>query len=428
MLARAYLSTLSAPLHLIGLCVFGCYGLSALTLLLAIPAVRARVRRIFAYHVRVIGFKGEVTLLPSLAGLAQWLALVLPVAVLVGLAERPLLQTVRGQTDLAMIRAVAALQRAEGLPVDGLRQYYESSLHWVLWYLGAPALLLACVGAAAIGRRLVEAVLEERSRVSAVPTPGAAPASLVRLWGLPFAIVAWSVVTVLWDPSVVPWQPMASHRLVPVVLPGLVLLGVWMSSWLMTRASAFGAARAALAVVGACCVLALALPPLVTTLNPGRSHSATAADSSGVSKLLSQVQLRGVGASATYGGSIAAAAALCAAIGPSASVLVTDASTAATFAPAIRGLCGQPAALVVPGPSAAPMAGLEQAVRSVEQTGRRPVLLGPSRSSVSLPGSVPQQAVSLRTSGDAESLTGAPTGTWPVTYSAWLAVPAGAGA
>jgi hypothetical protein len=423
MLARAYLSTMSAPLHLIGLCVFGSYALSALLLLLAIPAVRARVRRVFAYHVRVIGFKGQVSLLPSLAGLAQWLALVLPVVAGVGLAERPFLQTVRGQTDPAMIRAVAALQQAEGLPVDGLRQYYESSLHWVLWYLGAPALLLACAGAAGIGRRSAEAVLEGHSRVSA------AAASVVRLWGLPFAIVAWSVVTVLWDPAVVPWQPMASHRLVPVVLPGLVLLGIWMSSWLMARASAFGAARAALAVAGACCVLALALPPLVTTLNPGLSHPATLSASSGASKLTSQVRLRGVGATATYGGSIAAASALCAAIGPSASVLVTDAPTAATFAPVIRGLCGQPAALVVAGPSAAaPAAGLEQAVRSVEQAGRRPVLLGSSRSSVSLPGTAARQAVSLRTSGDAESLTGAPTGTWPVTYSAWLAVPSGAGA
>jgi hypothetical protein len=430
MLARAYLSTVSAPLHLIGLCVFGCYAVSALLLLLAIPAVRAWVRRICAYRVRVIGFRGEVSLLPSLAGLAQWLALVLPVVVLVGLTERPFFQTVRGQTDPAMIRAVAALQRAEGLPVDGLRQYYESSLHWVLWYLGVPALLLACAGAAAIGRRLVEAVLVGRSRVSGA----AAPASVVRLWGLPFVIVAWSVVAVLWDPSVVPWQPMASHRLVPVVLPGLVLFGLWVSSWLTSRASTLGASRAALAAVGVCCVLALALPPLVTTLNPGLSNSSTSSASSGIAKLTSRVQLRGVGASATYGGSIAAASALCAAIGPSASVLVTDAATAATFAPVIRGLCGQPAALVVPGPAAtAPAAGLEQtvldqAVHSVEQTGRRPVLLGATRSSVSLPGSVPQQAVSLWTSGDAESLTGAPTGTWPVTYSAWLAVPAGAGA
>ena len=100
-----------------------------------------------------------MTLLPSLGGLAQWLALVLPVVVLVGLAERPYLQTVRGQTDPAMIRAVAALQRLEGLTVDGTRQYYESSLRWVLWYLGAPALLLACSGAAVLGRRSVEAVL-----------------------------------------------------------------------------------------------------------------------------------------------------------------------------------------------------------------------------------------------------------------------------
>jgi hypothetical protein len=425
-LARAYLSTVSSQLHLIALCAFGCCAVTALTLLLAIPAVRAWVRRVCAFKVPVIGFKGEQAFLPSLGALAQFLALVLPVVVLMGLAERPYLQTVRGQTDPAMIRAVAALQRVEGLSVDGLRQYYESSLHWVLWYLGAPALLLACAGAATLGRRSVEAALERRSRVSA--TAAFVPASVVRLWGLPFVIVAWSVVTVLWDPSVVPWQPMASHRLVPVVLPGLVLFGVWMSSRLMSHASGFGASRAALAVVGACCVLALALPPLVTTLNPGLSNSATSSDSSGIAKLASRVHLRGVGATATYGGSIAAASALCAAIGPSASVLVTDASTAATFAPVIRGLCGQPAALVVPGPSApASAADLQQAVRSVEQAGRRPVVLGPSRSSVSLPGSVPEQAVSLRTSGDAESLTGAPTDTWPVTYSAWLAVPPGAG-
>jgi hypothetical protein len=426
-LARAYLLTLAAPLHLIGLCVIGCYALTALLLLLAVPPVRALVRRVLAYQVRVIGFKGQVSLMPSLGGVAQWLALVLPVAVLVGLAERPYLQTVRGQTDPAMIRAVAALQRSEGLAVDGLRQYYESSLHWVLWYIGAPALLLACAGAAVLGRRSVEALLGERPRASAAasPPPAVAPSpalpSAVGLWGLPLAVVAWSVVTVLWDPAVVPWQPLGSHRLVPVVLPGLVLLGVWMSSWAASRASAFGASRAALAVVGTCCVLALALPALETTLNPGLSTLPTDA---GAAKL----QLRGAGTSATYGGSLAAAAALCAAIGPSASVLFTGASTAATFAPVVRGLCGQPAALVVAGPSAAaPAAQLAQAASSVVRAGRRPVLVGPTKASVTLPGTVPRLAFALRTEGDAESLTTAPTGTWPVTYSAWLAVPAGAG-
>jgi hypothetical protein len=238
---------------------------------------------------------------------------------------------------------------------------------------------------------------------------------------------------------VVPWQPMASHRLVPVVLPGLVLFAVWMSSRLPTRALALGASRAVVAATGACCVLALAVPALVTTLNPGlTAQPSVGRYSSSLSKLVSRVQLRGVGASATYGGSVSAASALCAAIGPTASVVFTDSSTAATFAPAVRGLCGQPAALVAhgaspgspgsPGSPASSAGVLEQAVSSVERAGRRPVLLGPTRSSVSLSGAVPRQVVSLRTSGDAEELTGAPTGTWPVTYSLWLAVPAGAGA
>ena len=116
------------------------------------------------------------------------------------------------------------------------------------------------------------------------------------LWGLPFLIIAWSVLAVLWDPAVVPWQPVASRRLVPVVLPGLVLFAIWVSSWLTSRAAALGASRAALAAVGVCCVLALALPPLVTTLNPGLSNSANSSASSGASKLTKQVQLRGVGA------------------------------------------------------------------------------------------------------------------------------------
>ena len=64
-------------------------------------------------------------------------------------------------------------------------------------------------------------------------------------------------------------------------------------------------------------------------------------------------------------------------------------------------------------------------MNSIEQVGRRPVLLGPTRSSVSLPGVTPRQVVSLTTSADAEVLTGPPGGTWPVTYSLWLAAPPG---
>jgi hypothetical protein len=420
-LARAYLAAVAPQLHLIGLCAAGTSAAAVLAAPLALPGVRSRMRRAFAFNVRFPWFKGEKAVLPSLGGVAQWLALVLPVAVLVGLAERPYLQVVRGQTDPAVISAVAALQHAERLPVDGSRQYYESSLYWVMWYLGAPALLLACTAASAVGRRVMQAVLAGRSAAPWSTSPA------VRLWGLPFLLVGWSVVTVLWDPVVVPWQPFASHRLVPAVLPGIILLAVWMSRWLAAYAAALGASRAAVSLVGGCCVLALAIPALVTTLNPVLAARPSVGQySSGISKLASRVQLRGVGASATYRGSLSAASALCAAIGSSASVLFTDSSTAAAFGPAVRELCGQPAALV----DAAPSPGLsateiEQAVTSVERTGWRPVLLGATRSAVSLPGTVPRQVVSLRTAGDDETLTGAPAGTQPVTYSVWLSVPSG---
>jgi hypothetical protein len=246
------------------------------------------------------------------------------------------------------------------------------------------------------------------------------------LWVLPFLIIAWSVVTVLWDPAVVPWQPLASHRLVPVVLPGLLLLAVWLSSRLTSRASLLGASPLAVVLVAVCCVLALAIPPLVTTFNPGLAAKPTVGRySSGLAKFTSRVELRGVGASATYAGSLAAASALCAAIGQSASVLFVSEQAAQSYAPLIRYLCGQPVASLVPAATSA--AQLKDAVTAIARTGRRPVLLGPSRASVALPGAVPRQAVSLRTWGDAAVLTGPPSGNWPVSYSLWLTVPDGFG-
>src|SRR6202000_73779 len=115
---------------------------------------------------------------------------------LAGLAARPYLQTVRGQVDPSLARTVASLQRLEHLPVDGQRQYDEGSLYWVFWYLGVPAVLLACAGAAVLGRRLVRAMLSSDTSVSI--------AAALRLWGLPFLLIGWTVASVLWNPSVQP--------------------------------------------------------------------------------------------------------------------------------------------------------------------------------------------------------------------------------
>jgi hypothetical protein len=372
--------------------------------------VRARVRRVFTRRQRVVGLAGEEISLPSLAMLAQWTAVALPVLALIVLAFRPYLQTVRGQTSPVLAREVATLQRVAGLPVDGRRQYYEQSFNWVLWYLGVPAVLLACAGAAVLGRRLVRAGLD-----------GGWSAVAARLWALPFLIIAWSVGTVLWDPAVAPWQPWASHRLVPVVLPGLVLFGVWASSRLTVRATVLGASRPTVTLVAICCVLALAIPPLVTSLNPGMvPHVSVGRYSSGLSKFVSRVRLRGVGAASTYAGSVTAATSLCVSIGPSASVVFVNASTAAEFGPTVRVLCGVPTASMAAGSSSA---SVEQVATSIERTGRRPVLLGSSRAAVSLFGVVPRRAVSLRTTGDAMVLTGPPAGNWPVTYTVWMASP-----
>jgi hypothetical protein len=444
-LARPYLSTVAPQLHLIGLCAAGFGVATALIAPLAFPAARSRLRRAGDVQLQFRWFGRERLILPTLGTVATGLAFALPVIAALVLLARPYLETARGQTDPGLIRETAALQRLEGLPADGRRQYFESSLNWVFWYLGVPAVLLACGGAAVQGRRLMRAVLRpgpagpdavepdtdempaaDPAEFTPAGDPEDPPAEALPLWVLPFLIVGWSAVTVLWDPAVVPWQPLAAHRLVPVLLPGLLLLAVWVSSRLTSRASLLGASRTAVTLVAACCVLALAIPPLVTTLNPGLAAKPTVGRaSSGLAKLVSRVQLRGIGTSAAYGGSLAALSALCTAIGPSASVVFTDERTAQSFAPAVRDLCGQPAADLVPAATSA--AELQQAASAIEHTGRRPVILGPTAASVALGGSRPRPAVALKTYADAQVLTGPPSGNWPVSYTLWLATPPGYG-
>jgi hypothetical protein len=412
-LARPYLSSMSSQLHLFGLCAAGFGVLTALAAPLTFPGVRARVRRVFVARPRVVGLQGETSSLPSLGAVAQWAVFAVPILALVGFAIRPYLQTTRGQTDPFTIRYVASLQRLALLPVDGRRQYYESSLDWLLWYLGIPAVLLAVAGAAVLGRRLVRAALSWRESLIAA-----------RLWALPFLMIGWSVVTLLWDPAVLPDQPWASHRLVPVVLPGLILLAMWASSRLKARAATLGASGVTSVVVGLCCVLAMAIPPFVTSMNPGlAARSSVGPYSSGLSKFVSRIRFSGAGASATYGGSVAAVSRLCSAIGADASVIFVDTATANSFGQVVRGMCGQPAASV----AGASDVTIEQVVTSVERTGRHPVLLGRSRAGLALFGVVPQKVLSLRTTGDAHVLTGPPASAWPVSYTVWMASPLGSG-
>lgn len=408
-LARPYLSALSVQLHLFGICAAGFGLVTALIAPLAFPGARAWVRRVLSARMRVLGLHGETRALPSLGTWLQWFAFALPILLLAGFALRPSFQVTRGQTDPAVIRYVASLQRLGHLPVDGRRQYYESSLDWVLWYLGIPAVLLAVAGAAVLGLRMARAVLAWRDSLLAA-----------RIWGLPYLIIGWSVVTVLWDPAVVAIQPDATRRMVPVVLPGLILLGLWASSRLKARAAELGARPATAVGAAVCCVLAMAIPAFVTSANPGLAPRASvSAHSSGISKFISRVQLRGVGFSATYGGELAAVTKLCSEIGPSASVVFVDSASAQSYTQVVRGMCGMPSASV----AGASPAAIEQVVTSIEQAGRHPVLLGSSRARLALFGIVPRKVLSLRTTSDPAVLTGPPATTWPVQYTLWMSSP-----
>jgi hypothetical protein len=417
-LARPYLSSLGPQLHEIGVAaaVFGTVTL--LIAPLAFPAVRATVRRVVHWRIPVMGLSGVTHRVPLIAALLEGLVVLLPVAALTALAVRPSAWIAKGATDPYTIRYVEGLQRLAGLPVNGHQQYYEQSLNWVIWYIGLPAVLLAVIGAALIGRRCLRALLRWR---------GAAPGA--HLWGLPYLIFAWSIGTVLWDPATFPDQPWASRRLVPVVLPGIICMAVWVCSRVRMRAAEFGASPIAGALVTGCSVLALGLPTAVTTFDPGfvgvgavsgpSSAAGSVADAgAGPSKYLAA---RGMAFRVTYAGSAYAVSELCSQIGPSASVIIIDRTTAAMLTQVVRGMCDTPTARA---DGATPSA-VEQAINLIEHTGRRPVLLGDTSASIDLIGVVPKRVMNLQTFQDAHSLTGPPAAPWPVTYTVWMASPSG---
>ena len=48
------------------------------------------------------------------------------------------------------------------------------------------------------------------------------------VWVLPLLVFAWTIAEFLFRPAITPHQPWASRRMVPAVLPGLILLAVWL--------------------------------------------------------------------------------------------------------------------------------------------------------------------------------------------------------
>ncbi len=310
--------------------------------------------------------------------------------VIAGFAIRPYVQTVRAATDLTTKAVMAGFQRGDHLPVDPTRTYAELSLHWVFWYIGVPAVVLATIGAALLSRRCLR---------------GQAPS-----WTLPLVAFAWAIVTFLYRPAITPDQPWGSRRLVPSVLPGFILLAVWATAWLIGRLRRMGAGRVLEIGLGACCVALLVAPAVITSFGLKLRSGGPV----GV-----RVAAVGLAFKTSYQGEIGAVNGMCAAIPRGATVVFIDGGDADKLAEVVRGMCGNPTAEINrPHP-----AKVEQVLTSIEQAGRRPVLLAADRAELARYGGPMRQIMALRTTWDAHTLTTPPLYPWPLVVNVWMSEP-----
>jgi hypothetical protein len=315
---------------------------------------------------------------------------VLAFVVIAGFAIRPYLQTVRAPTDPVTKSVIARFQRGNHLPVDPTRTYAELSLHWVFWYIGLPAVVLAAVGVAVLSRRCLQ---------GRTPT-----------WTLPLVAFAWAIVTFLYRPAITPDQPWGSRRLVPSVLPGFVLLAVWATGWLVARLRRADAGRVLPAVLAACLVVLLLAPPAITTFGLKLRSGGPA----GV-----KVAAVGLAFRTSYQGEIGAVNGMCAAIPRGSTVLFVSGGIAARLDQVVRGMCGDPTADIVdPHPAT-----IEQDVLSVTRAGRRPVLLAARRSDLVRYGGPLRRIMALRTTWDPHTLTTPPLYPWRYDITVWMSEP-----
>jgi hypothetical protein len=314
-------------------------------------------------------------------------AAVLAGLVTLGFLIRPYLQTVHGTMSASQQATMARWQTADSLPIQPTRLYYEISLHWVFWYIGLPAVILATLGAAVLARRCLR---------------GGAPA-----WTLPLMCFAWIIVATLLRPSIIPDQPWASRRLVPGVLPGFILLAVWATSWLVGWLRQRGAGQVVRVGVTALIAAALILPAVKTTFG--------ITDSAG-GPVGIRVAAVGLADKVTFNGEIAAVDGLCKAIPADSSVLFVSSKLGRSMAQVVRGMCGVPAGTVT---QTSPKQ-VQQLVAGIRRAGRRPVLLASSAVVLAPYGAQARQVMNLQTRVDAHALVVPPRTTPKLKFDIWM--------
>ena len=299
---------------------------------------------------------------------------------------RPYVQTVHAKMTAGQKANMARWQASQHLPIQPTRQYYELSLHWVFWYVGVPAVVLATIGAAVLARRCVR---------------GQAPA-----WTLPLMCFAWIIVATLLRPSITPDQPWASRRLVPGVLPGFIVLALWAASWLVAWLRQRGAGPVLRGGAVAVLAAALIIPAATTTFGFAHRNGGP---------LGIRIVAVGLADKVTFSGEVAAVHDLCAAIPGNSSVLFISRGAGSELAQVVRGMCGVPAALVVHPDRQR----VQELIADIQRVGRRPVLLASSPGALAGFGH-PVQVMRLRSRNNAHNLMTPPLNTPQFELNIWM--------
>lgn len=144
------------------------------------------------------------------------------------LVSRPLWFHPHYTTGGAYIKAIAGMQTAQGLPVDGTRSYDEYTMNWVGWYFGWPTVVLAIIGLAVV----VYLAFRRRS----IP--------LLLLAGTTLTAAALYLNRV----DVTPDQVWAYRRLLPLITTGFVVSAAF-AAWRWTRLAGWRRVVALVALV-----------------------------------------------------------------------------------------------------------------------------------------------------------------------------------
>jgi hypothetical protein len=304
-------------------------------------------------------------------------------------------------------------------------------------------------------------------------------------WFGPFLVGLGSTVLILYRPGITPDHPWADRRLVPVVLPTVVLLACAALVWLAARlppvlsgpvprsasrswptrlkarlptglsneepaglsdppaarppkaASDGGPAGAKGRLptglkAGLPAGLRSRLPAWPSAGRPEQtSAEGVAPVARAVVPVIGGVLLLGpvlaatapVATERTERGEVAALRRACAAFGPSDTAVLLGSRAANEWPQVLRGVCGVPSLVVRWSPTRpVPQATLDRVVEGIAAAGRRPVLVTADAAQVlTAVGARPRQVVDLRTTEDARLLTRRPASGVPLDVDLWVA-------